>query len=337
MRILIADDNEIALAVLESALTEDGHQVEVAHNGREALCALRRGTCRLVISDWEMPEMNGLEFCRAVRAADFPDYIYVILLTTRGARADLIEGLSAGADDFLVKPFDPEELRVRIRTADRILSREMFALTIFALAKLAESRDTETGAHLERVRLYAQTLARKLADDPRFAPDVDGNFVRLIYLTAPLHDIGKVAIPDHILLKPGALTPEEFQIMQTHALRGAETLDAALREYPDATFLRMARDIAACHHERFDGTGYPHRLRGKDIPLAARIVAIADVYDALISKRHYKAAFSHEKAHEIILQGAGTHFDPDLVAAFQTVREEFMRIAAGHSGENPVA
>jgi putative two-component system response regulator len=332
MRILIADDNPIALAVLEAELLSEGHQVEIARDGREALNLLRQGTCRLVISDWEMPVMNGLEFCRAVRAADFPDYVYVILLTTRGSRSDIIEGLSAGADDFLVKPFDPDELRVRIRTGQRILSREMFALTIFALAKLAESRDPETGAHLERVRLYAQTLARHLAGDPHYAPDVDGNYVRLIYLTAPLHDIGKVAIPDTVLLKEGKLTPEEFGIMKTHALHGARTLDAALKEYPDATFLRMARDIAAAHHERFDGTGYPYGLKGKDIPLAARIVAIADVYDALISKRRYKDAFSHDKAAAIITESAGTHFDPDLVAAFQSVDGEFARIAAANQG-----
>ncbi len=333
MRILIADDNEIALTVLEAALLAEGHQVEIARNGREALAILRQGACRMVISDWEMPEMNGLEFCRALRAADFPDYIYVILLTTRGGRSDIIEGLSAGADDFLVKPFDPDELRVRIRSGERILAREMFTLTLFALAKLAESRDPETGAHLERVRLYAQTLARQLTSDPRFASQVDGNFVRLIYLTAPLHDIGKVAIPDHVLLKPGALTPEEFDIMKTHAMRGAQTLDAALQEYPDATFLRMARDIAAHHHERYDGTGYPAGLKGQAIPLAARIVAIADVYDALITKRRYKDAFSHEKAKTIITQSAGTHFDPDLVAVFERISHEYVRIAeANHGG-----
>ena len=209
---------------------------------------------------------------------------------------------------------------------ERLLGLETRDLLIFALAKLAESRDTDTGAHLERVRTYSRVIAEHLAKQPKYRTQVNSDFVRLIYLTSPLHDIGKVAIPDSVLLKPGSLTHEEFEVMKTHATRGAETLDAALREYPAAHFLRMARDIAASHHEWYDGAGYPQGLAGEQIPLCGRIVALADVYDALTSKRVYKDAFSHEKARTIVIQARGTHFDPDVVEAFLANEQKFMAI-----------
>jgi putative two-component system response regulator len=194
------------------------------------------------------------------------------------------------------------------------------------MAKLAESRDTDTGAHLERVRTYSRIIAEHLSRQPKFRDLVNTDFVRLIYLTSPLHDIGKVAVPDTVLLKPGPLTNDEFEIMKLHTVHGAQTLDAALREYPTARYLRMARDIAATHHEWYDGSGYPKGLVGDKIPLCGRIVALADVYDALTSRRVYKDAYSHEKAKAIVLQARGTHFDPDIVDAFLANEKKFWHV-----------
>src|SRR6185295_753174 len=226
---------------------------------------------------------NGLELCRAIRNHDFGGYVYFILLTGRDGSASIVEGLATGADDFITKPFDPEELSARVRVAERILSLNTRDMTIFALAKLAESRDPETGHHLERVQNYSRRLAQHLLQSGRYPDEVDAAFVNLIYDTSPLHDIGKVAIPDCVLLKPGRLSDDEFQIMKTHTTMGAQTLEAAARKYPKARYLRIAREIAESHHEKWDGGGYPKGLIGCDIPLAARIVALADVYDALVS------------------------------------------------------
>lgn len=194
--------------------------------------------------------------------------------------------------------------------------RDVRNLTIFLLARLAETRDTDTGSHLERVREYTRILATRLRKREGYIDTIDDFFVELLYITSPLHDIGKVSIPDAVLLKPGRLDDAEYEIMKTHATMGAETLDLALNEFPDADFLRMARDIAGCHHERPDGMGYPNGLVGNEIPLSARIFSVVDVYDALVSKRVYKDAFSPIVAKNIIIEGFGTQFDEDVVAAF---------------------
>jgi len=331
MKILIADDEQIPLAMLERVLCKAGHDVRTATNGEEALAFLREGAYRLVISDWEMPRMNGVELCRAVRNGEFAGYVYFILLTAREGTESIVEGLSAGADDFVHKPFIPAELLMRVRTGERILSMETRDLAIFAMAKLAESRDPETGNHIERVRGYCRILASSLATQPKFAAEVDAQFVRLIYATSPLHDIGKVAIPDCVLLKPARLSDREFEIMKMHTILGSRTLDAALREYPEVRFLQMARDIALTHHERFDGTGYPAQLRGEDIPLCGRVLALADVYDALTSKRVYKESFTHDIARAIVLDGRGTHFDPDIVDAFVQNEREFVEVQRSYT------
>jgi putative two-component system response regulator len=328
MRILIVDDNKIALTVLRSALEQSGHEVVSAMDGQQALAVLRRDQCGLVISDWEMPNMDGIELCRAIRSEDLLGYVYVILLTSRNQLEEKVQGLRAGADDFISKPFNPSELLARVETAERILSLETRDVAIFAMARLAESRDPETGEHLERVRSYSRVLAQHLSGVDKFRAQVDAEFIRLIYLTSPLHDIGKVGIPDCVLLKPGRLNDQEFEIMKTHAALGAQTLDAALRRFPTVKFLQMGRDIAACHHERFDGTGYPQRLVGDAIPLCARIVAVADVYDALSSKRVYKEAFTHHITRSMIVEQAAAQFDPDVVDAFVHNEAQFLAIRA---------
>jgi putative two-component system response regulator len=203
------------------------------------------------------------------------------------------------------------------------------------MARLAESRDPETGGHLERVMNYSRILAQQLPSMGHYVDEIDAQFARLVYGTSPLHDIGKVGIPDSVLLKPGRLSDREFEIMKEHTTIGAQTLDAAVRRFPQAQYLRMARDIAATHHERWDGTGYPAKLAGRAIPLCGRIVALADVYDALTSKRVYKSAFSHEIAKDNLVKESGTHFDPALVEAFLAaepafvaVREQFREVHA---------
>jgi putative two-component system response regulator len=335
MKVLVVDDELISRQILAHSLEKAGYEVLFAANGREGLELLRTSGARIVVSDWHMPEIDGLEFCRRVRSGQYARYIYLILVTAQNRPEDVVEGLGAGADDFLSKPFNPAELIMRVNTARRIVGIETRDMAIFAMAKLAESRDPETGAHLERVRSYCRILTEQLRTFPRFQQAIDDEYVRMIYETSPLHDIGKVAIPDRILLKPGRLTQDEFEIMKTHTIHGASTLDAALKQFPEAQFLRMARDIALCHHERYDGTGYPHGLTGEAIPLAGRIIAVADVYDALTSKRNYKEAFPHDTARRMIEQESGQHFDPDVVKAFvwqeqhfQTIRERFAMEAA---------
>jgi cyclic di-GMP phosphodiesterase len=287
---------------------------------------MAREPFQVVVSDWEMPRLDGLGLCQAIRRGGFESYVYVILLTVHDSTAERVRGLGAGADDFMSKPFDPAELIARVQSAERILSLETRDVAIFALAKLAESRDPETGAHLERVMNFSRVLAQQLPAMGHFADEIDGEYIRLLYSTSPLHDIGKVGIPDSVLLKPSRLSDREFEIMKTHTTIGAQTLDAAVARFPKTKFLRMAREIAATHHERYDGTGYPNGLKGDAIPLGGRIVALADVYDALTSKRVYKDAFSHESARGIILKDAGRHFDPDVVEAFVATEAEFLAV-----------
>jgi putative two-component system response regulator len=326
MRVLVVDDDDIDLELLANTVDRAGYEVEIAHDGWQALEILRAGSFRLVISDWEMPGMSGIELCRRIRSRHSAGYVYMILVTARDGADNIAAGLNAGADDFITKPFEPTELCVRMRAGERILALDTRDITIFCLAKLVESRDPDTGAHLERIREYCRVIAQHLSGQSRFCEQVDGQFVETIYLTSPLHDIGKVGLPDSVLLKPGRLTEEEFEIMKKHTIIGAETLTLALRKRPETGFLRMARDIALTHHERFDGSGYPTGLAGEDIPLCGRIVALADVYDALTTKRVYKPACSHEAAVSVILEESGAHFDPAIVDSFIAADEQFSAI-----------
>jgi putative two-component system response regulator len=296
--------------------------------------------------------MEGPDICRELRRQETGCYTHILLLSARSERSHILEGIKSGADDYITKPVDMAELEARtdaavrqLRLQDELvaaqgmfrdekkLSLEMRDVVIFALATLAESRDPETGLHLKRVQTYVRLLSQALADVPMFRDQIDTNFIELIYKTSPLHDIGKVAIPDHILLKPGRLDDGEFEVMKSHAAAGAETLNAALQQCQGAEYLRMARDIAGAHHEHYDGGGYPMGFAGDDIPLCARIFAVADVYDALRSKRVYKEAFTHGIAKSIILEGKGTQFDPDVVDAMEQHAEEFMMIAADNVQE----
>ncbi len=326
MDVLVVDDEAIARDVISHALAKTGYCVTTATDGEEALKILSQDRIQLVMSDWEMPRMNGIELCKAIRAGSYRGYIHFIMLTNHSRPQDIVEGLRAGADDYVQKPFNPAELIMRVNAGRRVISLETRDLAIFAMAKLAESRDPETGAHLERVRSYCRIVAEYLQSLPKFFRRVDNEYIQLLYQTSPLHDIDKVAIPDGVLLKPGRLERHEFEIMKTHTTHGAETLQAALDEYPNARFLQMARDIALTHHEKYDGSGYPRGLCGEGIPLCGRIVTLADVYDALTSARVYKEAYSHEVARSIIVDERGKQFDPDIVDAFIACEDEFIRV-----------
>ncbi len=270
--VLVVDDDDVTATILEHSLSQFGYQVSVARNGRQAFEMVRKGEIRMVVSDWCMPEMTGVELCRQIRRRSTGAYVYVILLTSNNRTQDVVEGLNAGADDYITKPFQPEELQVRLRVGERILSLESRDLTIFALAKLAESRDPDTGAHLERMREYCRIVADELSRSDSPPDDLDGDFVHMIYLTSPLHDIGKVGIPDNILLKPGRLDEQEFEIMKQHTVIGGETLDALAATHPDASFLQMARDIAWTHHERYDGAAIRADWRARRFRCAAALL-----------------------------------------------------------------
>ena len=327
LKILIADDELVSRKKMDKLIQSIGNETLVAADGSEAWDIWKTERPRIVITDWVMPGMDGVELCRSIRKSEGSKYTYVIMVTSKSDVTDIVEGMDAGADDFIKKPFVREELAVRIRAGERIINMESRDIVIFSMAKLAESRDPETGNHLERIRYYSRTLAEYIAEsvDDHF-PELDSLFIDNIFLTSPLHDIGKIGIPDHILLKPGRLDDKEFEIMKDHSRIGFETLNEALERYPRADYLKMSAEIALSHHEKMNGTGYPQGLKGDEIPLSARIVALADVYDALISRRVYKNAYSREMAKAIIVKDRGTHFDPVVVDAFLACEDEFLSI-----------
>jgi putative two-component system response regulator len=326
MKILVVDDDEVALLIAKKVLQTDGHEVFLAGNGKEALDSVANNQISLIISDWNMPIINGVELCRRIRDNSGFGYIYFIMVTSRTSKEDLIEGLSAGVNDFISKPFEPVELLLRIRNSEKILSMETTSLTLFSLAKLAESKDTDTGQHLERIREYSRALAEELMKDKDLRLKVHPKFAEMLYETSPLHDIGKVGIPDTVLLKPASLSDEEWAVMKNHTTIGSDTLGEVVNKYPNAEFMQIAKEIAWSHHERWDGKGYPRGLSAEEIPLAARIVAVADVYDALTMKRVYKSAIPHDIARGIIVTESNSHFDPRIVEAFLAIEKRFIEI-----------
>lgn len=326
MKLLIVEDEVVSRKKLELLIKGLGYETLTATNGKEGWDLWKRERPKIVITDWIMPEMDGLELCRRIRQAQGSQYTYLIIVTTKTNTQDLIEGMNAGADDFISKPYVREELAVRIRSGKRIVEFQLRDSAIFAISKLAEARDPETGNHLERICYYSKALAETMARMENHPPEIDNWFIENIFLTSPLHDIGKIGIPDYILLKPGRLDDEEYEIMKQHTIIGYNTLNAAAHHDIKAGYLNMSADIALSHHEKFDGSGYPHGLKGEAIPLAARIVALADVYDALVSKRVYKEAYSHKFARNVILEGEGKHFDPMVVEAFLSCEDQFIKI-----------
>ncbi|MFW5694027.1 MAG: HD-GYP domain-containing protein [Alkalispirochaeta sp.] len=320
--VLIAEDSGVQRKILSRHLSTLDYPIIAATNGREALELFLSHQPRIVITDIEMPEMDGLQLIRRIREVG-NENVHIMVLSSIERKDTVVEALSLGADDYLVKPFHPDELTVRLSSAERkirILSQDRI---ITLMAKLTDYRSPETGFHIERVQKYTEILGEILLANDH--PQLNRRILNTTISVAALHDIGKVAIPDEILKKPGALTEAEFKLMQTHTTVGADILDEAYQEL-GSEVLRVARDVTRSHHERYDGTGYPDGLAGADIPFTARIVALADVFDALSSERVYKEAFSRERCREIITKEYGGHFDPHVTQAFLNHEDKFWSI-----------
>lgn len=349
--ILLVDDSPDNLTLLHGVL-RDEYRVKAVNNGQRCLkVAQATPQPDLILLDIMMPEMSGFEVCEHLKADPVTQGIPVIFLTAMSGTEDETRGLSLGAADFITKPVNPPIVLARVKSQlqakqasdflrDRAgfleaeverRTRELNAIqnvTIQVMASLAETRDNETGNHIRRTQYYVKALAEHLQLHPRFSQQLNEQTIQLLYKSAPLHDIGKVGIPDEILLKPAKLTTQEFEVMKRHTTLGREAIEVAERRLGmQVDFLSMAKDIACYHHEHWDGSGYPEGLRGDAIPVSARLMAVADVYDALISVRPYKRAFEHSAAIEMIKQGRGSHFDPDVVDALLELENEFQKIA----------
>ena len=348
--ILVVDDTPENLAVL-GELLQPNYRVRAANSGQRALQIATSQQPDLILLDVMMPGMDGYEVLAQLRANASTRDIPVIFVTAMDGIADEEHGLEQGAVDYIAKPIRPSIVLARVRAhlelkaARDILrdhnrhleaevarrmseNQEIQRITIHALARLAETRDPETGNHLLRTQEYVRTLALGLREHPRFAAALDTRTISALAESAPLHDIGKVGIPDNILLKPGKLTPEEWDVMKTHAVLGSKAIEQAEKDArKPVEFLAIAKQIAHWHHEKWDGSGYPDGLAGDAIPLPARLMALADVFDALISKRVYKEAFDFATASRIIIEGRGKHFDPDVVDVFIREFATFQRIA----------
>ncbi len=346
-KVLVVDDTPENIQVLMETLKDD-YAIVAAIDGEKALRMARSAPAPdLILLDIMMPGMNGYEVCRQLKQDPATREIPVIFVTALNDEHDEAEGLDLGAVDFISKPFRPLlikkrvhnqlelkrhrdtlEIMVQQRTRELHLTQEV---TFESLANLAETRDPETGGHIRRTQNYVRVLAERLESDSAYASELDETTVYMLHVSAPLHDIGKVGVPDHILLKPDKLTENEYIEMRKHTVYGRDALLAAEKKLGSNSFLRLAREIAYGHHERWDGSGYPQGLSGLDIPLCARLMALADVYDALISKRVYKPPYPHSKAVQIISSGSGTHFDPVVVDAFMELNEIFRAIALEHA------
>jgi len=350
--ILVVDDTPDNLKLM-SGLLKEYYKVKIANSGKNALeIAQSEIPPDLILLDIMMPEMDGYTVCFHLKANPNTAHIPVIFLTAKTEVTDETKGFELGAVDYITKPISPPIVLSRVKThlamkkmQDFLSDQNSFLesevskrtaevnaiqdVTIHAMASLAETRDSDTGNHIRRTQQYVKVLAEKLRDNPRFSHFLDDKNIEMLFKSAPLHDIGKVGIPDKILLKPGKFTDEEFEIMKTHTTLGRNAILQAEKELGlEVPFLKCAKEIAYYHQEKWDGSGYPTGLAGNDIPISARLMAVADVYDALISRRVYKTGMPHEKAVQIISEGKNTHFDPDMVDMFIELQDEFKAIAA---------
>jgi Response regulator containing a CheY-like receiver domain and an HD-GYP domain len=348
--ILVVDDTSSNIMLLSSLLKEN-YRVKVATNGEKAIFIVQADPPDLILLDIMMPGIDGYETCRRIKSEPKYSDIPIIFLTAKSDDEDESKGLELGAVDYIIKPINPLILFSRIKTQlslkqardslkdnnkyleeevkRRIKEIELIQeVSIAAMASLAETRDNETGKHIQRTQLYVKQLALELKNNELFKDYLTDKSIRLIVKSTPLHDIGKVGIPDNILLKAGGLTKEEFEIMKTHTVIGKVAIERAefVIDIPN-TFFKYAKEIIYFHHEKWDGSGYPEKISGYEIPVSARIMAVADVYDALVTKRVYKEAFSHEMAVNIIKEDSGKHFDPIVVEAFLKLEKKFKEIS----------
>ena len=351
LRTVLVVDDEPANLTLMNGLLRTSYLVKGANSGARALQIIRETPPDLILLDIVMPGMSGYDVCRELKADEAVSEIPVIFLTSNSDAAHEKMGFDLGAVDYITKPVSPPVVLARIRThlenkasKDFLRDKNTYleaeierrteevraiqTVTIRAMASLAETRDNETGNHIRRTQHYVKVLAEALKEHPRFQHFLTDSQIAQLLKSAPMHDIGKVGIPDSILLKPGRLTAQEFEVMKTHAALGAQSIQRAAADLGKQTeFLDCANDIALSHHEKWDGSGYPQGLVGDAIPISARLMALADVYDALISRRVYKEGMSHAQASDIIVEGRGHHFDPDVVDAFVAIQDTFRRIA----------
>jgi len=352
--ILVVDDTPTNIDVAKNILSEQ-YFVQAAINGEMALKIIEKNRPDLILLDIIMPGIDGYHVCQQLKTNPKTHDIPIIFLTVKADVEDEMKGLGLGAVDYITKPISPPILKERVKThltlkkaqdylkfqneilEEKVLKRteqmeELQDVAMVAMGALAESRDSETGNHIRRTQRYMKLLAMHLKNHPRFSDYLTPEIITTLYKSSPLHDIGKVGVPDNILLKPGKLTDEEFVEMKRHTLYGRDAIAAAEQPISKAdNFLICAKEISYSHHEKWDGSGYPEGLKNNEIPISARLMAVADVYDALISKRIYKSSMPHEKAAAIIEEGKGTHFDPDIVDAFLEISQDFYAISQKYS------
>ena len=351
-KIVLIDDSSVTTKMLKSMLEKDilAEYVEF-EQGTKALEYIKKNEVDLILTDINMPVMTGLELAISVKKDLNKKEVPIIFITGNSDNEDQREGFEAGGVDYIVKPFDGYVVQSRVKThldlrkanlqlketnrylEDEVKKRtaelyEAQDLAMQALANLAETRDKDTGGHIRRTQLYVKLLAEQLAKTQKYQDEINPDVIEHMYKSAPLHDIGKVGISDAILLKPGKLTEDEYDLMKAHTTLGQSTINRSLMNAKNEnSFLSYAAEIAGSHHEKWDGSGYPKGLKEEQIPLSGRIMALADVYDALTSKRCYKEAFNHEGACKIIEESKGTHFDPTIVDCFLEIHASFNKIA----------
>lgn len=341
--VFIVDDVAENIQVALSHLSQLNCDFAYATSGEQALERIWTARPQLILMDVVMPGIDGYETVKALKKEKITASIPVIFLTARNEPEDIAMGFHCGGVDYITKPFSGEELRARVSTrleiaayrenleeqvADRTHETELLKdVVIEAMGELAEYRDPETGGHINRTQHYVQALAQELSRLDKYKDALGPEQIRLLFKSAPLHDIGKVAIRDDILLKPGKLTSEEFETMKKHTTYGENVIKKLEKRVGESSFLLYAEEIAGSHHERFDGTGYPRGLIGEETPLSGRIMAIADVYDALVNQRVYKDAYSHAQAMKIMIEVKGSHFDPTIFDVFVGINGEFQKIA----------
>ncbi|GMT42534.1 MAG: two-component system response regulator [bacterium] len=364
--LLIVDDNEMNRDLLSRRLNKCGFATSMAKDGMEALSMIEAEDYDLMLLDIMMPKMDGHQVLAYMKSSEKLRHIPVIMISSVDETNTVVKCIEMGAEDYLPKPFNPVLLNARIRASlekklfhdnenayRRLIEKNNTNLEervqrqaeeivsaqhgmIFVMSKLTESRDPDTGTHLERLRDYCEVLARNMSKLSKYAGIIDEQFIEDICTASPLHDIGKVGVPDNILLKPGKLTEQEWIVMHRHPIIGSETLRALDTKYLDNSLVRKGIEIVESHHEKWNGLGYPYRLTKERIPLSARILALADVFDALMSKRCYKDALPYEEARKIIISERERHFDPGVVDAFIRSEKEFQEIQKTYSGERNV-
>jgi len=342
--VLIVDDMDMNRLILESILSDD-YDILQAENGLVAIDLLYNAVDlpAIVLLDIMMPEMDGFEVLDLIKSNTRTASIPVVFITAADIESTETRGLRGGAVDYVSKPFNPEVVKARVdnhielkRYRDNLeetVENKVFQLIkskenmLETLATVIEYRNLESGHHVRRTRILSKCLVNRLLDIPYYARQLNQLHPESVLKAVPIHDIGKIGVPDNVLLKPGRLTPEEFDIIKTHTTIGSDIIDTLLSKDEGDEYLLHCRDICRHHHERFDGKGYPDSLAGEEIPLSARILSIVDVYDALVNSRIYKPAMPHEEAVRIIMSGSDTQFDPGILNAFYEVNEAFLKLS----------